>query len=117
MNLKLVALVSAATLLPLCAYAQTPADVQRVSKVIGADPAKKQAYCETAKLEQQMGDASQKNDTKKLEALSKQAGDLAKKIGPDYVKLMEALDKIDPSSADGKKLVPAMQEMSKLCPR
>src|SRR5262249_39776880 len=112
MNLKLVAaLVAGATLLPLCAYAQTPADIQRVSKIISADPAKKQAYCDTAKIEQQMGDASQKNDTKKVEELSKQADALAKKVGPEYAKLMEALDKVDPSSADGKKLVPAMQEM------
>jgi|RhiMetdeSRZDD1v2_1073273.scaffolds.fasta_scaffold565434_1 hypothetical protein len=119
MSRKLVFAVATATaaLLSLSAYAQTPADVQRVSKVIGGDPGKKQAYCAMAKLEQQVGEADQKKDTKKVEELSKQVDDLIKKVGPEYAKLMEALDKVDPNSADGKKLAPAMQEMSKMCPR
>src|SRR5262249_5467874 len=119
MNRKLVFAVATATaaLLSLSVYAQTPADVQRVSKVIGGDAGKKQAYCAMAKLEQQIGDADQKKDTKKVEELTKQANDLMKKIGPEYAKLMEALDKVDPNTADGKKLVPAMQEMSKMCPQ
>ena len=117
MRLKFIVVVATATLLPLCVHAQTPAEIQRVAKVIGGDAAKKQAYCAMQKIEQQIGEADQKKDTKKVEELSKVATETAKKVGPEYVKLMEALDKVDPESADGKKLVPAMQEMSKLCPR
>ena len=117
MNLKLVVAVATATLLPLCAYAQTPEDVQRVAKVIGADNAKKQAYCDMAKLEQQIADADQKKDNKKVEELSKKAQEMGKKVGPEYVKLVEELDKIDPSSAAGKKLGPAMEQMGKMCPK
>jgi mevalonate kinase len=117
MRLKFIVVVATATLLPLCAHAQTPAEIQRVSKIIGADPAKKQAYCEMGKLEPQMAAADQKKDTKKLEELGKKADELGKKVGPEYAKMMEALEKIDQNSAEGKKLAPAMQEMTKMCPR
>src|SRR5262245_62769991 len=79
MNRKLVFAVAtaAAALLSLSAYAQTAADVQRVSKIIGGDPAKKAAYCEIGKLGQQMEEADKKKDNKALEALGKKADDLA----------------------------------------
>ena len=117
MNLKLVALVAGATLLPLCAHAQTAADVQRVSKIIGADPVKKQAYCEIGKLGPQMDAAEQKKDNKKMEELGKKMDELGQKIGPEYAKVMEAVEKIDRNSAEGKRLTPAMQEMTRMCPR
>jgi len=119
MNRKLVFAVAtaAAALLSLSAYAQTAADVQRVSKIISGDPAKKSAYCEMGKLQPQMEAAEQKKDNKKMEELGKKAEELEAKIGPEYVKLQEALGKVEQNSAEGKKLVAAMQEMVKICPR
>ena len=102
MNLKLVVAVVTATLLPLCAYAQRPEDVQRVTKVISSDNAKKQAYCDIAKVEQQIADADQKKDTKKVEGALEEGRGYGAEVGPEYVKLIEELDKIAPESADGK---------------
>ena len=62
-----------------------------------------------------MAQADQKNDTKSLETLGKQADDLAEKIGPEFVKLIDALDQMDENSSQGKELMAAVETLDKLC--
>src|ERR1051326_1515052 len=107
MKLKLVAAAALCALaIPALAHAQqgspqpsvpkpTKADAQNVVQVITSDKTKTQAYCDLTKLEGQVRAAEQKNDTKTLEALSKQAEALVDKLGPEYYKLMDGLEEVD----------------------
>src|ERR1700745_863865 len=108
MKLKLVAAISALAI-PSFAHAPqsgpqptepkpTKADHQNVVQIITSDKVKTQAYCDLTKLEGQVEAAAQKNDAKTLEALNKQANALLDKLGPEYFKLMDGLEQVDPKS-------------------
>ena len=42
---------------------------------------------------------------------------MAQKLGPEYVKLMDSLQQIDPSSSEGQQMVMAFEPLEKLCTR
>ena len=122
MKLKLVAAISALAI-PALAHAQqsgplpkpTTADAQNVVQIITSDKVKTQAYCDLTKLEGQVKAAEQKNDTNTLEALSKQAEALIDKLGPEYFKLMDGLEKVDPKSSEAKEFMSILSELDKKC--
>ncbi len=127
MKLKVVAAISAIAI-PALAQAQqsgpqpnvprpTKADAQKVVQMITSDKAKTQAYCDFTKVEQEVKAAEQKNDTKRLEALSKQAGSLVDKLGPEYFKLMDGLEKVDPKSSEAKEFMSILSELDTRCTR
>jgi hypothetical protein len=93
----------------------TKADVQKVVQMIMADKAKVQAYCELSKINDQMAEAQDKKDQKKMEALANQADALVQKIGPDYEKLMEGLDQVDENSPDAKTFGDLFAPLDKQC--
>ena len=126
MNLKIVVAVAALTAMPALAQAQqgrpapnapkpTKAEVERVVKIISVDKAKTQTYCELGKLNDQIAQAEEKKDNRRLQALSKRADDLAEKIGSEYVKLMDALEDIDENSKEGQELGAMLQSLDRLC--
>ena len=126
MKLKLVAAISALVATPALALAQqggpppsgpkpTKADVQKVVQIITSDKAKTQAYCDLNKLYGQMGAAEQKNDSKTAQALDKQADALVGKLGPEYSKLMDGLEQVDPNSSEGKQFMSMISGLQKLC--
>jgi hypothetical protein len=121
MKLGIVAVITALTL-PVLAQAQqggppsnapkpTKADAQKVVQIISNDKAKTQAYCEMSKLYQQMQNA----DQKKVETLGKQADVLAGKLGPEYNKLMDGLEGVNPNSNEGKELDSILSKLDNLC--
>ena len=93
----------------------TKADVQKVVQLIMADKAKVQAYCQLSKLNDQMAEAQEKKDQKKMDALGKQADALIDKIGPEYAKLMEGLDQIDENSPEAKTFGDLFAPLDKQC--
>jgi len=123
MKLKLVAAISALVATAALAHAQhsgpqpkpTTADAQNVVQIITSDKVKTQAYCDLTKLEGQVKAAEQKNDTKTLETLSKQAEALVEKLGPEYYKLMDGLEEVDPNSSAGKEFMSVLSELDKNC--
>ena len=76
---------------------------------------KTQAYCDLNKLEGEVKAADQKNDTKTLEALSKQAKSLVDELGPEYFKLMDGLEQVDPKSSEAKEFMSILSELDKGC--
>jgi len=124
MKLKLVAAISALAI-PALAHAQqsgpqttpkpTKAEAQNVVQIITSDKVKTQAYCDLNKLEGEVKAADQKNDTKTLEALSKQAKSLVDELGPEYFKLMDGLEQVDPKSGEGKEFMSILSELNKAC--
>lgn len=124
MKLKIVLAIATLIATTVLAQAQgappnvpkpTKADVQKVVQIVSADKTKTQAYCELAKLDDQMAALDPKKDEKKLDALSQQADALAQKIGPEYIKLMQGLDQIDENSAEGKEFGTLLAQLDKLC--
>ena len=124
MKLKLVAAISALAI-PALAHAQqsgppkvpkpTKADAQNVVQIITSDKVKTQAYCDLTKLEDQVKAAAEKNDNKTLEAINKQAEALIEKLGPEYYKLMDGLEQVDPKSSEAKEFMSILSELDKAC--
>jgi hypothetical protein len=72
-------------------------------QAIANDKNKLQAYCDLGKLEEQMGKAEEQNDTKAIDALIVKADTLEQQVGPEYERIIEGLDRVDPNSTEGKK--------------
>jgi hypothetical protein len=126
MNLKLVVVVSLFAAVPMIAYAQkdgpaaeptkpTIADAQKLVQTISSNPAKLKVYCDMGKLQEQMEQATQKKDNKTIESLSAKADSLVQQIGPEYVKMMEGLDEVDPNSDEGKQFADVFGALDKQC--
>jgi len=121
MKLKLVAAISALAI-PALAHAQqggppkvpkpTKADAQNVVQIITSDKVKTQAYCDLTKLEDQL---KAKTDPKTVETLTKQAEALIDKLGPEYFKLMDGLERVDPKSSEAKEFMSILSELDKRC--
>jgi len=125
MKLKLVAAISALAAIPALAHAQqggpqpkvpkpTKADAQNVVQIVTSDKVKMQAYCDLTKLEDQVK-AVQQTDTKTVETLTKQANALIDKLGPEYYKLMDGLEQVDPKSSEAKEFMSILSELDKRC--
>lgn len=124
MTLRLVIAISALIAMPTLALAQqggaqvpkpSKADVQKVVQIVTGDKTKSQAYCDLSKLNDDMMAADQKKDEKALDALGKQADALIDKIGPEYSKMMDGLDQVDPNSPEGKEYEAILSGLDKLC--
>ena len=92
----------------------TEADAQNVVQIITSDKVKTQAYCDLTKLEGQVK-AVQQTDTKTVETLTKQANALIDKLGPEYFKLMDGLERVDPKSSEAKEFMSILSELDKRC--
>ena len=117
MKLKLVAAISALAI-PALAHAQpkapkpTKADAQNVVQIITSDKVKTQAYCDLNKLYHQLKTVQHKTD---VETLIRQASELIYKLGPEYLKLMDGLEQVDPNSTEAKEFMSILSELDKRC--
>ena len=126
MTLKLILAVTLIAVAPAIAFAQRddPVDhapkptvegAQKLVQTISSDKAKLQAYCEIGDLQQQMDKAEEKNDSKALDALFAKVDSLEQQIRPDYVRIVDGLGEVDPSSAEGKKFTAIFDPLHKQC--
>src|SRR6516162_7971027 len=123
MKLKLVVGISV-LLISALAHAQqsspqpkkpTKADVQNVVQIVTSDKVKTQAYCDLTKLEDRVKAVQQNTDPKTVEAFTKQAQALIDKLGPEYFKLMDGLEQVDPNSNEAKEFMSILSELDKNC--
>ena len=122
MDLKLI-IAMLAIAAELYAQGQQPnaaklkADAQKVVRVIDGDKAKTQAYCQMRTLGEQIDQAAQEKDRKKVEALIKTINDLEKQLGPEYLALIDALSDADPHSKDVQDILSMFGRLDeKSCP-
>ena len=126
MRLKLFTAVSIFAIAPIVALAQmddpaeqaskpTLEDVQKVVQAIANDKNKLQAYCELGKLQEQMEKAEETNDTKAIDALIVKADTLEQQVGPEYERIVEGLDRVDPNSAEGQKFTAVFDTLQEKC--
>jgi hypothetical protein len=122
---KLILALSVSVVFSAAVYAQgapqqnapkpTRAAVQKVVQIISTDKAKTAAYCQMAMINDQMAEANEKKDQKALERLSAQADQLADKLGPEYIDVMQGLDQVDENSPEGKQFAALFEQLDKLC--
>ena len=94
--------------------AKAKADAQRVVKMIIGDKAKSHTYCDVVKVGEQIEETDPK-DKKKADELYQQVDELATKLGPEYIALMNGLQDMDPDSEDGKEIASTLEALDKLC--
>ena len=122
MKLKLIVAILVIAAVPVCAQAQTPsaakvtkADAQKVLKIISDDKAKTQTYCDILTLGVEIEEADQNKDAKKTDELNQKMDELTKKLGPEYVALMDGLQDINPNSQVGQEIGSTLSALDKLC--
>lgn len=121
MNVKLIVAILAIAFVSVCAQAQQPSgakvkvDLQNVVKIISGDKAKTQTYCQIDELSDQVTQAAQKKDDKKVEELSRKIDDLEGRLGPEYLALAKELEEVDPNSQDGQEISSAIDALDRLC--
>jgi hypothetical protein len=121
MNRSLIVTISLICAAPLHAQDQQPnaaklkADAQKVVSIIKDDKAKTQVYCEINDLGEQIGEADQKMDDNKAEALSRQVTELEKKLGPEYSALVNDLNNVDPNSPQGREIDSILAPLDDSC--
>src|ERR1700745_3935644 len=105
---------------PLYAQGQQPnvaklkADAQKVVSVISGDKAKTQAYCQIAKISQQVDQAARE----KADELVQKINELEKQLGPEYLALVDALfnnNNTDLNSEDFEEIVSMFDRFDEAC--
>ena len=119
-NVKVVVAILLIAAVPVCAQAQSPS-VPRVSKddaqkVVNADKAKTQTYCDLQKLGEHIGQAYENRDFKLLVELSDKIETLEKTLGPEYAALVEGLEQLDPENDKlGAEIMSEFEALNRLC--
>jgi ABC-type transporter Mla subunit MlaD len=96
--------------------AKLKAGAQKVVSIISGDKGKTQAYCQINDLSGQIGEANEDQDNKKAEALSQKVIELEKKLGPEYVALVDGLKNVDPNSPEGAEISSILETLDDSCP-
>ncbi len=94
----------------------TKADAAKVVKIISNDKTKVATYCKLADIGDEINKASSAGDNSKLEQLSKQADELGKTLGPEFIRLNAGLEDVDLQSKEGQELSAELDKLDKLCP-
>jgi len=121
MNRLLRVAVLVISTVPLYAQGQQPNaaklkdDARKVVGIIGADKAKIQTYCQFANLSDQFDQANQDKDSKKAVVLSQKIDGLKKKLGPEFVALVDGLKDVDPDSPDGQEIASIIESLDESC--
>jgi hypothetical protein len=126
MILKLVVAVTLSITVPVIALAQkqsptktapkpTIAQVRKLVQVISSNKAKLKAHCDANQLDEQIAEAERRKDSHALEALNAKADGLERQISPEYTKVMDGLEEVDPNSAEGKQIAAAINTPMKQC--
>jgi hypothetical protein len=120
-GLLIVAILAISTS-PLYAQGQQPdtaklkADARNVVGIIGADKDKTQTYCQIVDLGEQIEQAVQGKDHKKFDELAQKLPELEKKLGPEYLGLLESLRSVNLTSRDGQEIVSMFDTLGDSCP-
>jgi len=124
MNLRLIIAGLVIAAVPFYAHAQKPsaakvtkAGAQKVIKTISSDKGKTQTFCDLGKLAAQIDEAEQKKDMKKIDALNQQMEQLATKLGPEYIALLDGMQEMDPNSKDAQEIGSMLETLENACPK
>ena len=118
MNRLLIVAILLISAAPVYAQGQQPnaAELaQKVASIISGDKAKTQTYCQIIDLSDELDQVDQQKDRKKAEELSQKLNELQKKLGPEYLALLEATEHVDPNSKDGQEIASIFDKLDSSC--
>jgi hypothetical protein len=126
MNLRLLITVLIFAAASVVAFAQsdkpnaqfskpTVEDAQKFVQTISSDKEKLKAYCDIAKLDEQLDKAEENFDVKEFEALVAKRDTLEQQLGPDYIRVIDGLGDVEPNSAEGQKFTAVFEPLHKKC--
>jgi hypothetical protein len=126
MRLKLLIAVGVIAAVPWAAFAQddeqdvsvpkpTMEEAEKLVQTISGDTNKIQAYCDLSKLQDRMEKAQETNDAKTIDELLVKADALEQSLGPDFQKVSNGLDQVDPNSAEGRKFATVFSSLQAKC--
>jgi hypothetical protein len=121
MNRLLIAATLIISTLPLHAQGQQPnaaklkANARKFVTIISSDTAKFHSYCQIVDLADEIERAEQEQDSKKSKELSAKINELEKKIGPEYLALVDGLKGIDPNSPDAREIGSILEGLDESC--
>ena len=119
MNRLLIFAILIISTLPLYAQGRAPnaAELaQKVVNIISGDKAKTQTYCQVLELSDELDQVDRHKDRKKAEDLSQKIDELQKKLGPEYLALLEATKDVDPNSNEGQEIESLFDKLDESCP-
>jgi hypothetical protein len=93
----------------------TLADVQHLAELITGDNSKIRAYCELGGIHDQMREALDNQDAKAIDALIAKADALEQQRGREYDKVIEGLELINLSSAEGQEITDVFKTLQEGC--
>jgi ribosomal protein S5 len=93
----------------------TLADVQHLAGVIAGDKSKIRAYCELGGIHDQLRQALDSQNTKAIDAIIAKVDALEQQLGPEYDKVIEGLELIDLSSAEGQEIAEVFKALQEKC--
>jgi hypothetical protein len=126
MTLKLVIAVTLFIAVPVIAFAQKEspiktapkaaiAQVRKLVQMISGNKAKLKIYCDVSQLEVQIEEAERRKDGHALETLNAEVDNLERRISPEYTRVMDGLELVDPNSAEGKQFAALIDTLIKQC--
>jgi hypothetical protein len=80
----------------------------KAMKAVAADPAKLKTYCAMQKATEALGEKEDAAAEAKIDAMAKQ-------LGPEFNKAMEAVGDLDEKTADGKEYYAVVEEIDAKC--
>ena len=93
----------------------TLADVQHLAEVITGDKSRIRAYCELGGIHDQLRQALDNQDAKAIDALVAKADAMEQQLGPEYDKVIEGLELVDLSSAEGQEIAEVFKALQERC--
>jgi hypothetical protein len=118
MNRLLIVVILIIGTLPLYGQGQQPSTAEIAQKVVGiiaGDKTKTQTYCQVLDLSDELDHVDQRKDPKKAEDLSQKINESQKKLGSEYLALLEATLDVDPNSKDGQEIVSIFDKLDSSC--
>jgi hypothetical protein len=89
----------------------------KIVKIISTNKTKVATYCKLANLGDEITKANEARDNGKVQQLSKQADDLNKALGPEFVRLEAGFVQVDFQSKEGQQLSAELEKLDQFCPQ
>jgi hypothetical protein len=126
MRVRLLMAVGVMAVVPWAALAQddeqdvsvpkpTMEEAEKLVQTISGDTNKLQAYCDLSRLQDRMEKAQEANDAKTIDELLVKADALEQSLGPDFQKVSNGLDLVEPNSAEGRKFATVFSSLQAKC--
>ena len=95
--------------------AKLKADARNLVGIIGSDKTKTQIYCQIRDLSEQLTQAIQEKDSKKVNALAEKIAEAYKKMGPEFAALIDIEKHVDLNSRDGREIASIVTSLGESC--